>query len=328
MTLVRQRRHQQSLRLLVPPSVFSAQNLWLNPSTTQVVTSLNDLEKLEVAGCGSSSTVYKVRHRRGGSIYALKVLRSDGGSLMNQTHEADILANVNSEFLVRCYGVIHNNSGELCFIMEYMDYGSLHDVLRVYRRLPETIISTVARRVLEGLNYLQGKQIVHRDIKPSNLLINSQGEVKIADFGASTKILTGGSSESSETRQGTWAYMSPERFDPEKWDDDRNDDGGLKGFAGDLWSLGVVLMECFLGQFPFIDRDQKLDWTSLTSAICFGEIVQLPETVSFEFRSFLERSLEKDWRKRGLVSELLDHPFVNKRRCDSNQEMRILLNTG
>lgn len=165
------------------------------------------------------------------------------------------------------------------------------------------VISVVARRVLEGLQYLHGMQIVHRDIKPSNLLINSKGEIKIADFGVSRVVAT--TNEEREWCVGTCAYMSPERFDSE-----RLNGGDCYGFAGDVWSLGVVVLECFVGRYPLIDPGQKLDWATLMCAICFGEKMVLPEKASPEFRNFVWRCLEKDWRARGTVEELLDHPFV------------------
>lgn len=157
--------------------------------------------------------------------------------------------------------------------------------------------------MLEGLQYLHGMQIVHRDIKPSNLLINSKGELKIADFGVSRVVAT--TNEEREWCFGTCAYMSPERFDSERWNG-----GDCDGFAGDVWSLGVVVLECFLGRYPLIDQGQKLDWATLMCAICFGEKMALPEKASPEFRNFVRRCLEKDWRARGTVEELLDHPFV------------------
>lgn len=102
--------------------------------------------------------------------------------------EAEILKQMDSPLIVKCHGVF---SGEgdpdcdgcgLCFVMEYMEAGSLHDVLLMHRRLLELAISGIARRVLEGLHYLYSLQIVPRDIKPSNLLINNKGEIKNCRF--------------------------------------------------------------------------------------------------------------------------------------------------
>nr|DAD27262.1 TPA_asm: hypothetical protein HUJ06_028730 [Nelumbo nucifera] len=328
MTLVRERRRQQALRLPLPPQNLSPYFCYRVQSPSSLLSSsirpdspdikgLAELEKLAVLGHGNGGTVYKVRQRRSSSIYALKVLRFDHDAIgiwHQAGREAEILKRVDSQFVVRCHGVFDSgtdaDSGELCFVMEYMEGGSLHDVLRLRRRLPESVISDVARRVLEGLKYLHGMKIVHRDIKPSNLLINGKGEVKIADFGVSQVVA--GSLEAGDSYVGTSAYMSPERFDSEKWNGGPNDDG----FAGDVWALGVTMLECYMGHFPLIAPGQKPDWATLMCAICFGEPPKLVETASPDFESFIQRCLEKDWRNRGTVLELLSHPFVTKR-CTS-----------
>lgn len=327
MTLVRERRHQQGLRLSLPPpnpaAEFSGQSSHLSallPSPG--IESLSDLEKMAILSHGSGSTVYKVFHKKTTTYYALKVLRfnQNAASIRRQAaREAEILKRVDSQYVISCHGV-HDNGftadmaergGDLYFVMEYMERGSLHDELRARHRLSEKEISGVARRVLEGLHYLHDMQIVHRDIKPSNLLVNEKGEVKIADFGVS-HVVAAGTCEACDSNMGTCAYMSPERFDPERWGGDDAD-----GFAGDVWSLGVVVLECHVGHFPLIGPGQNPDWATLMCAICFGERPEMPETASPEFRSFVRRCLEKDWRKRGTVAELLGHPFVNIRCCSS-----------
>uniref|UniRef100_A0A2N9G104 mitogen-activated protein kinase kinase n=1 Tax=Fagus sylvatica TaxID=28930 RepID=A0A2N9G104_FAGSY len=328
MTLVRERRHQQALKLSLPPPLPAAEfqhqthlpEIYLPTPTpgpdSPGIENLSDLEKMAVLGHGTGGTVYKVLHKKTTSIYALKVFRFHQNTItirQQAAREAEILKRVDSQYVIRCHAVFdngfidtENGSGDLYFVMEYMEGGSLHDVLRARQRLPEQVISGVARCVLEGLHYLHGMQIVHRDIKPSNLLVNDKGEVKIADFGVSHVVA--GTCEACDSNMGTCAYMSPERFDPERWGGDN-----ANGFAGDVWSLGVVVLECYVGHFPLIGPAQKPDWATLMCAICFGDQrLEIPETASPEFRSFIRRCLEKDWRKRGTVAELLAHDFVNK----------------
>ncbi|KAK7252502.1 hypothetical protein RIF29_36483 [Crotalaria pallida] len=342
MTLViRERRHQQALRLsLPPPSTATTPSsddlcqqthmpaLFPSPSShansSPGIRNLSDLKKVAVLGHGNGGTVYKVLNKKNNSFYALKVLRfnQDGIGIRQSATvlEAEILRRVDSPYIVRCHAVFDNGSScneaadnggdDLSFVMEYMEVGSLHDVLREHHRLPEEVICVLAKRVLEGLNYLHGMHIVHRDIKPSNLLVNDKGEVKIADFGVSHVVE--GRFDGCELSAGTCAYMSPERVDPERWgggEEDRDE------FAGDVWSMGVVMLECFLGHFPLIGPGQRPDWATLMCAICFGEKLEMPEKASPEFQNFVRRCLEKDWRKRATVKELLHHPFVNRKCC-------------
>ncbi|KAI7989848.1 Mitogen-activated protein kinase kinase 10 [Camellia lanceoleosa] len=333
MSLVRERRHQKALKLSLPPPVTAAEFRHRSPlpsplSSTSTespgIDTLFDLEKLAVLGHGNGGTVYKVRHRHTSSLYALKVLKFDEDAIavrQQAAREAEILKRVDSQFVVKCHGVFDNGLGDpecvgcdLCFVMEYMEAGSLHDVLSIHRRLTERAISGIGRRVLEGLHYLHGMQIVHRDIKPSNLLINNRGEIKIADFGVSRVVA--GKLEPANSSMGTSAYMSPERLDPERWNGHYSD-----GFAGDVWSLGLVVLECHVGHFPLISPGQKPDWATLMCAICFGEKMEMPETASPEFQSFVRRCLEKDWRMRGTVTELLSHPFVTKESSRATEEL-------
>ncbi|KAG5059122.1 Mitogen-activated protein kinase kinase 10 [Glycine soja] len=291
----------------VLPSPFSHVD-----SSPGIIKDLSDLEKLAVLGHGNGGIVYKVYHTKNRSFYALKVLRLNENGI--GILEAEILKRVNSPYIVRCHAVFDNDNcseGDIGFVMEYMEGGSLHDVLQEHHRLPEEVISVLAKRVLEGLNYLHGMHIVHRDIKPSNLLVNDKGEVKIADFGVSHVVE--GKFEVSDSNAGTCAYMSPERIDPDRWGGENADE-----FAGDVWATGVVMLECFLGYFPLIGPGQRPDWATLMCAICFGEKLEMPEKASPEFQNFVRRCLEKNWRKRATVLELLHHPFVGRNCCCSS----------
>jgi serine/threonine protein kinase len=74
-------------------------------------------------------------------------------------------------------------------LLEYMDMGTLGDIMKKVEKIPEVILGLITVQVLKGMEYLHKKmKVIHRDIKPSNLLINSEGKVKIADFGVSGKL--------------------------------------------------------------------------------------------------------------------------------------------
>ncbi|XP_039141133.1 mitogen-activated protein kinase kinase 10 [Dioscorea cayenensis subsp. rotundata] len=305
MAMVRERRHQQPLRISPP-----LPDLHLPPPPSFPFLPFSDLEKLGVIGHGTDATVYKARDSHTHSIYALKVLRlglnSSSDALRRAAREADIHNHLNSQYVVRFYGVLAGEDDKLALVMEYMDGGTLEDFIKARRRpLAEELIAGVARRVLEGLCYLHDNGVVHRDIKPANLLISGDGEVKIGDFGASRRVVVAG--DVWEACEGTCAYMSPERMDGEGFGG--GGDGG--GCPGDVWALGVVLLECKVGRFPLVAAGERPDWATLMCAACFGEPTPMvPEAASPEFRSFVGRCLEKDWRRRGSARELLSHPFI------------------
>lgn len=174
--MIRQRRHQQALRLSLPAPLPSCEFLHhynlssssssstLSPlsstSSTNSITidNVSDLEKLDVLGHGHGVTVYKVRHKHSANVYALKVLRFDEGEMKIQqqaaVREAEILRRVDSNLIVRCYGVFDNefldtdNGGDLCFVMEYMEAGSLLDILSICHTLPEKVTYFIKMIVL------------------------------------------------------------------------------------------------------------------------------------------------------------------------------------
>eukprot|EP00249_Psilotum_nudum_P017688 c26442_g1_i1 orf=1031-2116(-) len=265
----------------------------------------DDTLKISVLGHGSSGKVHKVRHRQTGKIYALKIIQEKHElSIRRQImREMAILRRANSPYVVRCHGV-SDKGGEISFVLEYMDGGSLADVLEKNKKVSECYLAEVARQVLRGLMYLHQNKIVHRDIKPSNLLLNHRQEVKIADFGVSTVLAS--TLAPCNSFVGTCAYMSPERFDPE------SHGGKYDGYAADIWSLGLSLLECAIGHFPLLSPGQKADWPTLMVAICYGEPPSPPINASPEFKSFIKDCLQKDPSRRPTASQLLSYPFITK----------------
>jgi len=120
-----------------------------------------------------------------------------------------------------------------------MDKGSFDSIYRKIGAININVVCLVAHSVLEGLTYLYDvHRIIHRDIKPSNILLNSEGEIKLCDFGVSGELIN----SIAKTFVGTSIYMSPERIQ-----------GAEYSVKSDIWSLGITLIELATGQFPFCD---------------------------------------------------------------------------
>eukprot|EP00878_Enallax_costatus_P038063 GHUV01043204.1.p1 GENE.GHUV01043204.1~~GHUV01043204.1.p1 ORF type:complete len:233 (+),score=48.11 GHUV01043204.1:180-878(+) len=130
-------------------------------------------------------------------------------------------------------------NGALTILMEFMDGGSLWDVLQKIRIVPQQYLPELARQVLSGLSYLHDTaRICHRDIKPGNLLLSSSGQLKISDFGVSSQLSN--SMSRCLSWVGTVTYMSPERIR-----------GDSYSFNTDVWSVGLLLLECATGRYPY-----------------------------------------------------------------------------
>lgn len=128
-----------------------------------------------------------------------------------------------------------------------MDRGSLLGLLRaspVARRkdseyhIPERCLLVIAFQMLWGLSYLHFERILHRDLKPANILLHSDGSVKLSDFGIASQQEEDGILNT--TVVGTSRYMSPERLRSKRY-----------GTPSDMWSYGLVLLECIQGKAPW-----------------------------------------------------------------------------
>eukprot|EP00244_Chara_vulgaris_P005667 TRINITY_DN2202_c0_g1_i1.p1 TRINITY_DN2202_c0_g1~~TRINITY_DN2202_c0_g1_i1.p1 ORF type:complete len:361 (-),score=51.76 TRINITY_DN2202_c0_g1_i1:719-1801(-) len=269
------------------------------------VSSLQDLEPVQVLGRGSSGLVQKVQHRRTGRLFAVKEIQMNVQEQVRTQimRELRILYKSYNRNVVQCFNAFHSN-GVISIVLEYMDGGSLADVVRAVRRIPELYIAAITRQVLHGLWYLHKEvHIIHRDIKPSNLLVNLQGDVKISDFGVS--VVLANSMGQCASFVGTCTYMSPERIN-----------GGTYGYDCDIWSLGLSLMECALGRFPYQPPGNELGWGNffdLLHTIVEQPPPTLPEDqFSPEFCDFITACLRKNPKERPSAGELLSHPFLKK----------------
>ncbi|KAL5572425.1 hypothetical protein UlMin_022022 [Ulmus minor] len=265
--------------------------------------SLADVDTIKVVGKGSGGIVQLVRHKWTGQFFALKVIQMDIQESVRRRIAQELKINQSSQcpYVVVCYQSFYDN-GTISIILEYMDGGSLDDFLKKVRTIPEPYLAAITKQVLKGLLYLHhDRHIIHRDLKPSNLLINHRGEVKITDFGVST-IMESTSGQAS-TFLGTYNYMSPERII-----------GGEYGYKSDIWSLGLVLLECATGKFPYIPPEGNEGWTNFFELM--DSIVSQPppsapsDQFSPEFCSFISECVQKDPQNRRSAQYLLTHPFI------------------
>ena len=176
-----------------------------------------------------------------------KEFLTDETSKKKVMQEYAILKQIRHTSIVRLYETFES-SKHILFVIELCSGGDLLNYVRKRRRLKENIAKFVFKQILDGLNYCHSKNILHRDIKLDNILLNSEGEIKIGDFGVSKVVKNG---ERMTEQCGTPAYIAPEILK----------DKGYEGFTVDIWSAGgnkylkliiiVVLFAMLYGTVPF-----------------------------------------------------------------------------
>uniref|UniRef100_A0A3Q1BR41 Dual specificity mitogen-activated protein kinase kinase 2 n=2 Tax=Amphiprion ocellaris TaxID=80972 RepID=A0A3Q1BR41_AMPOC len=204
----------------------------------------DDFHRICELGAGNGGVVNKECHKPSGIIMARKLIHLEiKPAIRNQIiRELQVLHECNSPYIVGFYGAFYSD-GEISICMEHMDGGSLDQVLKEARRIPEEILGKVSIAVLRGLAYLREKhQIMHRDVKPSNILVNSRGEIKLCDFGVSGQLID----SMANSFVGTRSYMSPERLQ-----------GTHYSVQSDVWSMGLSLVELSIGRYPIPPPDVK-----------------------------------------------------------------------
>ncbi|KAL2327234.1 hypothetical protein Fmac_020661 [Flemingia macrophylla] len=269
--------------------------------------SLADIDTIKVVGKGNGGIVQLVQHKWTNQFFALKEIQMNIEEPIRRQIAQELKINQSAQcpYVVVCYHSFYHN-GVISIILEYMDGGSLEDLLDKVKTIPESYLAAICKQVLKGLMYLHHeKHIIHRDLKPSNLLINHRGEVKITDFGVS--VIMENTSGLANTFIGTYSYMSPERIIGNQYG---------YNYKSDIWSLGLILLKCATGQFPYTPPDQRERWENIFQLI--EAIVEKPspsapsDDFSSEFCSFISACLQKNPRDRPSARDLINHPFINK----------------
>jgi len=205
-----------------------------------------------VLGSGASSYVQFATHRPTGTPLALKVLNLyDKSKRAQLVREIQALYDADCDCLVSFFGAFARD-GAITIALEYCNCGTLCRVqaLASGRRFPEPVLAGIAFQMLWALAYMRVDKRLHRDVKPSNVLVNSEGVVKLSDFGLSAELQN--SILMAATFVGTCRYMAPERIRHEPY-----------AFASDVWSFGLVLLECALGRFPYPDAATYIEMAEL-----------------------------------------------------------------
>lgn len=275
-------------------------------------------------GSGASSAVYKALDLTDMRLVALKTIQvREAGKRLQMIREFSALFQLLREYsrresshipqataarpekyIVSFYDAFHNQEdGVVCLMIEYMDGGSLQEIVDSGGCDDETSLANIAVQALKGLNFLHNCNQIHRDLKPGNFLISHRGEVKVADLGIMKQLPAGNGPGGktlprTNTFVGTSTYMSPERIDGKEY-----------SYPSDVWAFGLSILALALGRLP-IDTSGGY-WTILQS-IRDAPSPTLPDTFSPEARDFIALCLKKNPDERHTCKQLLQHRFLKK----------------
>ena len=250
-------------------------------------------------GIGSTGRVKLGIHYKTNSRVAIKIVpkfpnkkgKSDQGSYFKKLErEITIMKLIRHDNIMTLFDV-YETKDELFLVMELIEGGELFDYLVKKGRLAEDEGRQFFQQMLLGLDYCHRHLICHRDLKPENLLLDSNRNIKIADFGMARFQHTG---KMLETSCGSPHYASPEIIKGIKYD----------GPASDIWSSGVILYALLSGSLPFDDDNIR----RLLAKVKAG-VYQIPDHVSPDAQNLIERMLVIDPCKRITLEEIFQHPW-------------------
>lgn len=204
-------------------------------------------DKTTTSSDGDESPLSPTRARTDGTsgrVMAMKEIRLelDEAKFTTILKELVILHECSSPYIIDFYGAFFQE-GAVYMCIEYMDGGSID---KIYAGgIPEAVLRKITYCTIMGLKSLKDEHnIIHRDVKPTNILANTRGQIKICDFGVSGNLVA----SIAKTNIGCQSYMAPERISG----------GGMTAGAdgtysvqSDIWSLGLTIIECAMGKYPY-----------------------------------------------------------------------------
>ena len=282
----------------------------------------SSFEFIQIIGRGGFGKVWKVSCRKyGNKIYAMKEMSKtkiiDKRSENSIKAERDFLSRIDHPFIINMHFAFQDNDN-LYLVMDYLTGGDLRYHISQLKRFNEEQTKFFIACMLLGLEYCHSNNIIHRDIKPENLVLDSNGYLKITDFGIAKYQQPNNSKETS----GTPGYMSPEVLN-----------GLNHTIAVDFFAIGVIGYEFMNGVRPYLGRSRKeikekvmahqacikanniKEGWSLEAADCINKMLQRKQNKRLGYHGVTEvkeHQWFKDFPWKDLYTMKLTAPFIPK----------------
>jgi len=278
----------------------------------------DDIQKLKIIGKGGFGEVWLAYSKLFGDV-AIKTSLFNGDERLFQEflNEANLLLQLNSPNIIRCYGTTKSDQGNW-IIMEYAANGSLFRYIsdckeRGYNEaFPWEERIRISLEISRGLLGIHSQKVLHRDMKSLNVLLDRNLTAKIADFGLS-KAKTNSMSKTTNTNNtGSILWKAPETFSIKNTYTEK----------ADIFSLGVVFWEIATGEIPY----QECDMSTIIESVKSGERLDIPPDVPRFFQELIEICWDNDPLKRPNASKVVDilTDAYLKQRMGTSSDPRVL----
>ncbi|KAL5750184.1 hypothetical protein ACOSP7_024787 [Xanthoceras sorbifolium] len=263
----------------------------------------SDYKLLEEVGHGASATVYRAIYLPLNEVVAVKCLDLDrcNSNLDDIRREAQTMSLIDHPNVIRAYCsfVVDSN---LWVVMPFMAEGSCLHLMKIAYQdgFEEPAIGSILKEALKALDYLHRQGHIHRDVKAGNILLDSNGVVKLADFGVSACMFdTGDRQRARNTFVGTPCWMAPEVLQP----------GSGYNSKADIWSFGITALELAHGHAPFSKYPPMKVLLMTIQNAPPGLDYDRDKKFSKSFKEMVAMCLVKDQTKRPTAEKLLKHSF-------------------
>ncbi|XP_022106098.1 protein kinase C iota type-like isoform X1 [Acanthaster planci] len=278
--------------------------------TSENTVSLDHFSMLRVIGRGSYAKVLLVEQKSTQRVYAMKVIKKelvtdDEDIDWVQTEKHVFETASNHPFLVGLHSCFQTPS-RLFFVIEFVSGGDLMFHMQRQRRLPEEHARFYSAEISLALNFLHERGVIYRDLKLDNVLLDSDGHIKLTDYGMCKEGLRPG--DTTSTFCGTPNYIAPEILRGEDYD-----------YSVDWWALGVLMFEMLAGRSPFDIVGSAEHPDQNTEDYLFQVIlekpIRIPRALSVKAASVLKGFLNKNPIERLAChpqtgfSDVTSHPF-------------------
>ncbi|CAK8560620.1 unnamed protein product [Lathyrus sativus] len=249
-------------------------------------------------GEGSFAKVKLAKNVENGDFVAIKILDRNHvlrHNMMDQLkREISAMKMINHPNVVKIFEVMASKT-KIYIVLELVDGGELFDKIATHGRLKEDEARSYFQQLINAVDYCHSRGVYHRDLKPENLMLDTNGVLKVSDFGLSTYSQQEG--ELLRTACGTPNYVAPEVIN----------DRGYVGSTSDIWSCGVILFVLMAGYLPFDEPNQ----IALYRKIAKAEFA-FPPWFSPEAKKLLKSILNPNPLTRIKIPELLEDEWFKK----------------